>query len=72
MPKAVSRVMQGQVLPTYRTVRAFSIVSAVVNVLDTTTTSVVSGLRPLRARATSTGSTLARNRRFLPLACTSQ
>ena len=69
MPKAVNRVMQGRVLPTHRTVRAFSMVSAVVNVLDTTTTKVVSGLRPLRARATSTGSTLARKRRFLPRAC---
>lgn len=46
----------------YLTVLAFSMVSAVVKVLDTTTTRVVSGLRPLRARATSTGSTLARKR----------
>lgn len=51
-----------------RTVRAFSIVSAVVKVLDTTTTSVSSGLRPLRARATSMGSTLARKRSSRPLA----
>ena len=52
----------------WRTVRALSIVSAVVNVLDTTTTSVVSGSRPLSDRATSTGSTLARKRSCLPLA----
>ena len=45
-----------------RTVRALSIVSAVVNVFDTTTTSVVSGSKPLSDRATSTGSTFARNR----------
>ncbi len=49
--------------------RAFSMVSAVVKVLETTTMRVVSGLRPFRARATSTGSTLARKRRFLPFAC---
>ena len=55
---------------THRTVRAFSMVSAVVKVLETITTSVVSCLRPFRARATSTGSTLARKRRFLPFACT--
>mmetsp|Transcript_2908 Transcript_2908/g.11465 ORF Transcript_2908/g.11465 Transcript_2908/m.11465 type:complete len:303 (-) Transcript_2908:510-1418(-) len=52
----------------WRTVLALSIVSAVVNVLDTTTTSVVSGSRPLSERATSTGSTLARKRSCLPLA----
>ncbi len=52
----------------HRTVRAFSMVSAVVKVLETTTINVVSGLRPFRARATSTGSTLARKRRFLPFA----
>lgn len=44
-------------------------VSAVVKVLETTTIKVVSGLRPFRARATSTGSTLAKKRRFLPFAC---
>lgn len=53
----------------HRTVRAFSMVSAVVKVLETTTMRVVSGRRPFRARATSTGSTLARKRRFLPFAC---
>ena len=51
-----------------RTVRAFSIVSAVVKVLLTTSTSVVSGERPSSARATSTGSTLARKRRRRPAA----
>lgn len=51
-----------------RTVRAFSIVSTVVNVFDTTTTRVVSGDRPLSARATSIGSTLARKRSCLPWA----
>jgi len=55
--------------PAHRTVRAFSMVSAVVNVLETTTTSVVSWRRPLSARATSTGSTLARKRSWRPLAC---
>mmetsp|Transcript_5888 Transcript_5888/g.16804 ORF Transcript_5888/g.16804 Transcript_5888/m.16804 type:complete len:292 (-) Transcript_5888:193-1068(-) len=50
-----------------RTVRALSMVSAVVKVLDTTTAMVVSGFSPFRARATSTGSTLARNRRVRPL-----
>lgn len=49
-----------------RTVRALSIVSTVVKVFDTTTTSVVSGSRPLSARATSIGSTLARKRSCLP------
>jgi hypothetical protein len=49
------------------TVRAFSIVSAVVKVLDTTTAMVVAGSRPFKARATSTGSTLARNRSVRPL-----
>lgn len=49
-----------------RTVRALSIVSAVVNVFDTTTTSVVSGSRPRRLIATSTGSTLAMKRSSRP------
>mmetsp|Transcript_18462 Transcript_18462/g.38428 ORF Transcript_18462/g.38428 Transcript_18462/m.38428 type:complete len:355 (+) Transcript_18462:858-1922(+) len=53
-----------------RTVRAFSIVSAVVKVLETITTMVVSWLRPLRALATSTGSTFARKRSCLPWAFT--
>ena len=52
----------------YLTVRALSIVSAVVKVLETTMTMVVSGLSPLRARATSTGSTLARKRSWRPSA----
>ena len=43
-----------------RTVRALSMVSDVVKVLDTTTTSVVSGEKPCSACATSMGSTLAR------------
>ena len=51
-----------------RTVRALSMVSAVVKVLLTTSTSVVSGLRPSSARATSTWSTLARKRRRRPSA----
>ena len=51
-----------------RTVRALSMVSTVVKVLDTTTTSVSAGSRPLRARATSMGSTLARKRRDRPAA----
>mmetsp|Transcript_91529 Transcript_91529/g.222278 ORF Transcript_91529/g.222278 Transcript_91529/m.222278 type:complete len:218 (-) Transcript_91529:366-1019(-) len=50
------------------TVRALSIVSAVVNVLETTTTNVVSGSSPFSDRATSTGSTFARNRSCLPRA----
>ena len=45
-----------------RTVRALSMVSAVVKVLDTTITMVVSGSSPFRERATSMGSTFARNR----------
>lgn len=49
----------------WRIVRAFSIVSAVVNVLEITITNVVSGLRPSVARATSMGSTLARKRNCL-------
>lgn len=48
------------------TVLALSIVSTVVNVLETTTTRVVSGERPLSARATSIGSTLARKRSWRP------
>mmetsp|Transcript_15218 Transcript_15218/g.32792 ORF Transcript_15218/g.32792 Transcript_15218/m.32792 type:complete len:211 (+) Transcript_15218:1285-1917(+) len=51
-----------------RTVRALSMVSAVVNVLDTTITIVVSGSSPLRERATSMGSTLARKRSWRPRA----
>mmetsp|Transcript_68541 Transcript_68541/g.201182 ORF Transcript_68541/g.201182 Transcript_68541/m.201182 type:complete len:272 (+) Transcript_68541:236-1051(+) len=50
------------------TVLALSIVSAVVKVLETTITRVVSALRPSRARFTSMGSTFARNRRRRPLA----
>mmetsp|Transcript_4516 Transcript_4516/g.12333 ORF Transcript_4516/g.12333 Transcript_4516/m.12333 type:complete len:211 (+) Transcript_4516:1329-1961(+) len=49
-----------------RTVRALSMVSAVVKVLDTTTTSVSSGFMSFRARATSIGSTFARKRRVRP------
>mmetsp|Transcript_110114 Transcript_110114/g.351253 ORF Transcript_110114/g.351253 Transcript_110114/m.351253 type:complete len:241 (-) Transcript_110114:414-1136(-) len=49
-------------------VRAFSMVSAVVNVLEMTITRVVSALKPASARFTSIGSTLARNLRFLPFA----
>ena len=48
------------------TVRAFIIVSAVVKVLETMHTNVVSGSRPANARFTSTGSTLARKRRVRP------
>lgn len=44
-----------------RMVRALSMVSAVVKVLETITTSVVSGSNPAVARLKSTGSTLARN-----------
>mmetsp|Transcript_5945 Transcript_5945/g.19942 ORF Transcript_5945/g.19942 Transcript_5945/m.19942 type:complete len:254 (-) Transcript_5945:495-1256(-) len=51
-----------------RTVLAFNIVSAVVNVFETTTTNVVSGFNPFKALATSTGSTLAKNLKFLPCA----
>mmetsp|Transcript_74635 Transcript_74635/g.216557 ORF Transcript_74635/g.216557 Transcript_74635/m.216557 type:complete len:205 (+) Transcript_74635:622-1236(+) len=50
------------------TVRAFSMVSAVVKVLETMTTSVVSALRPSKARFTSMGSTFARNRTRRPAA----
>ena len=50
------------------TVRAFNIVSAVVNVFDTMITSVVSGFRPLSALVTSTGSTFARKRKVRPFA----
>mmetsp|Transcript_50667 Transcript_50667/g.100232 ORF Transcript_50667/g.100232 Transcript_50667/m.100232 type:complete len:252 (-) Transcript_50667:1492-2247(-) len=50
----------------WRMVRAFSIVSAVVKVLLTTTTSVSSGSRPDTARSTSTGSTLDRNLKVKP------
>ena len=49
----------------HRTVRALSIVSVVVKVLEMTMTRVVSGLSALSALATSTGSTLARKRRRL-------
>jgi len=52
---------------THRTVRALSIVSAVVKVLETTMAMVVAGSSPLSARATSTGSTLARKRSVRPL-----
>mmetsp|Transcript_8509 Transcript_8509/g.22403 ORF Transcript_8509/g.22403 Transcript_8509/m.22403 type:complete len:273 (-) Transcript_8509:222-1040(-) len=51
-----------------RIVRALSIVSAVVKVFETTTTSVASGESPSVARATSTGSTLARKRSRRPAA----
>mmetsp|Transcript_17756 Transcript_17756/g.30432 ORF Transcript_17756/g.30432 Transcript_17756/m.30432 type:complete len:205 (+) Transcript_17756:1396-2010(+) len=51
-----------------RTVRAFSIVSAVVKVLDTTTTMVSAGSSFLSARATSIGSTFARKRSSRPWA----
>lgn len=51
-----------------RIVRAFSIVSAVVKVLLTMTTIVVSGFNPSVARVTSIGSTLARKRKRRPLA----
>lgn len=44
------------------TVRALSMVSAVVKVLDTTMARVVSGSRPCRARAVSTGSTFCQGR----------
>mmetsp|Transcript_5622 Transcript_5622/g.22110 ORF Transcript_5622/g.22110 Transcript_5622/m.22110 type:complete len:238 (-) Transcript_5622:230-943(-) len=53
-----------------RIVRALSMVSAVVKLFDTTITSVSSGSRPSVARATSTGSTLARNLRVRPFAAT--
>mmetsp|Transcript_2380 Transcript_2380/g.3987 ORF Transcript_2380/g.3987 Transcript_2380/m.3987 type:complete len:211 (-) Transcript_2380:515-1147(-) len=49
-----------------RTVRALSMVSAVVKVLETTTTSVVSGSNPFSERATSMGSTFARKFSFRP------
>ena len=52
----------------YLAVRAFSMVSAVVKVLLTMTTSVVSGSRPPSAVTESTGSTLARNSRRRPKA----
>mmetsp|Transcript_16302 Transcript_16302/g.41691 ORF Transcript_16302/g.41691 Transcript_16302/m.41691 type:complete len:210 (-) Transcript_16302:237-866(-) len=55
------------VLSQVRAVRALSIVSAVVNVLETTTISVSSAFSPLSARATSMGSTLARKRSCRPL-----
>mmetsp|Transcript_104488 Transcript_104488/g.326894 ORF Transcript_104488/g.326894 Transcript_104488/m.326894 type:complete len:224 (+) Transcript_104488:626-1297(+) len=50
------------------TVFALSMVSAVVKVLEMTTTSVVSAERPSSARFTSMGSTLARKRKRRPLA----
>mmetsp|Transcript_6130 Transcript_6130/g.17305 ORF Transcript_6130/g.17305 Transcript_6130/m.17305 type:complete len:227 (+) Transcript_6130:885-1565(+) len=50
------------------TVLAFNMVSAVVKVLETTSTSVVSALSPSSARLTSIGSTLARKRRRRPVA----
>mmetsp|Transcript_102042 Transcript_102042/g.329159 ORF Transcript_102042/g.329159 Transcript_102042/m.329159 type:complete len:272 (-) Transcript_102042:191-1006(-) len=52
------------------TVLALSIVSAVVKVFETTNTSVVSALRPSKARFTSMGSTFARKRKRLPCAAT--
>ena len=51
---------------THLTVRALSMVSAVVKVLETTTAMVVAGSRLFSARATSTGSTFARNRSVRP------
>mmetsp|Transcript_19906 Transcript_19906/g.52132 ORF Transcript_19906/g.52132 Transcript_19906/m.52132 type:complete len:273 (-) Transcript_19906:100-918(-) len=51
-----------------RMVRALSMVSAVVKVLDTMTTRVVSGSRPAVARLKSTGSTFARKRSVRPSA----
>mmetsp|Transcript_115005 Transcript_115005/g.228926 ORF Transcript_115005/g.228926 Transcript_115005/m.228926 type:complete len:224 (-) Transcript_115005:426-1097(-) len=50
------------------TVLAFSIVSAVVKVLEITTTRVVSAFKPSRPRLASMGSTFARNRRLRPAA----
>mmetsp|Transcript_81196 Transcript_81196/g.248107 ORF Transcript_81196/g.248107 Transcript_81196/m.248107 type:complete len:224 (+) Transcript_81196:574-1245(+) len=52
------------------TVLALSIVSAVVNVLETTKTNVVSALSPSSARLTSMGSTLAKKRSRRPAAAT--
>lgn len=49
-------------------VLAFNIVSAVVKVFDTTITRVVSGSRPVSARDTSVGSTLAKKRNVRPFA----
>ena len=49
-------------------VLAFNMVSAVVKVLLTIMTKVVSASRPAKARATSTGSTLARNLSVRPAA----
>ena len=49
-----------------RIVRALSIVSAVVKVLDTTTTSVSSASRPSTHRSTSTESTFDKKRRVKP------
>mmetsp|Transcript_22982 Transcript_22982/g.68335 ORF Transcript_22982/g.68335 Transcript_22982/m.68335 type:complete len:211 (+) Transcript_22982:2434-3066(+) len=83
MPKALTRrvlvltatiCFETQFLPRcccshLRTVRALSIVSAVVNVFDTITTSVSSGLRPCSERATSMGSTFARKRSCRSSAC---
>ena len=46
--------------------RAFSIVSLVVKVLEMTTMSVVSGSRPMSDLDTSIGSTLARKRSERP------
>ena len=52
-----------------RTVRALSMVSAVVKVLETMTTRVASGSRPRSALTASTGSTLARKDSWRPAAC---
>ena len=52
--------------------RALSIVSVVVKVLETTTTSVSSGLSPSSAVATSTGSTFAKKRSWLHVLDTQQ
>ena len=70
---AMTFLRQHKVAPSSRlvshlTVRALSMVSAVVKVLETTTAMVVAGSRLLSARATSTGSTLARNRSVRPRA----
>ena len=65
---AQERMDNGALLFPHLTVRALSMVSAVVNVLLTMTTSVVSWRSPFSARATSTGSTFARKRRLRPRA----
>mmetsp|Transcript_31611 Transcript_31611/g.57422 ORF Transcript_31611/g.57422 Transcript_31611/m.57422 type:complete len:205 (-) Transcript_31611:467-1081(-) len=55
-----------------RTVRAFNMVSAVVKVLDTTTTNVSSGSKSTREVATSIGSTFAKKRSSRPFAFSMQ